>query len=146
MSRGSELRTIMAAKDENDFLVFAESLVDRIDKESKYQFFLIKGDYRIQFLRSRVEGSVLVSGRISLGSLQGEEVKEIVKVYRQLQHWLKQHYCNKLSVRNVNIPSSVRLCNKTWLGPYAKMLAKDGDVVLSQGQKAVVVFEIDDQS
>ena len=146
MSRGSELQTIMTAEDETEFLTFSENLVDRIDKDSKYQYFLIIGDYRIQFLRSRIENGVLLSGRIAIGSLQGDEMKDTVKVYKRLQRWIKNNYFNKLTVKNVNIPDSKRPFNKMWLGPSAKRFSLESDIVLSQGQKAVVVFEIDEQS
>ena len=146
MGRGSELQTIMTSEDETEFLAFAENLVDRLDKDSKYQYFLIKDDCRIQFLRSRIENGVLLSGRIAVGSLQGDKVKGAVKVYRQLQRWIKKHYFNKLTVKNINISDSKRPYNKVWLGPCAKRAAIESDIVLSQGQKAVVVFEIDEQS
>ena len=146
MSRGSELQTVMSAEDESEFLTFAEGLVDQIDKGCEFQYFLIKDGFRIQLLRSRVVNGVLLSGRISFASLTSDEAKDTLKVYRKLQRWIKKQYFNKLTVRNINIPDSKRAWNKMWLGPYAKKFAMEGDFVLSQGEQAIVVFEINEKS
>jgi len=146
MSKNNQIKTIMSAEDEAEFISFAESLVDRVNKESEFQYFLFKGDNKIQFLRSRLKEGVLLEGRIAISLLQEGEVEAIVKVYRKLQRWIKKHYFNKLTVRNINIADSKQPCSDMWLAPCAKDLVMESKVVLSQNPKAIVVFEIDEQS
>ena len=139
MSKNSQLRTIMSVGDETEFLDFASNLVDRIDKDCDSEYFLCKGECTIQFLRSSNKNGVLLSGRIAVSS----DMKDIVKVYGQLQRWIKKHYFNNLTVRNINIIDSKRSCKNVWLGSCAKKLTLESNVVLSQGIQGIVVFEIE---
>ena len=143
---GSELKTLMTDEDEEEFLEYASSVVDSIEKGNPYQYSLLVGRFRIQLLRSRQIGNVLVSGRISIGSLQGEEMKETVKVYRKMQRWLKARYCNNLEIGSLDVKNSGKPFSKMWVGPNALQRSIKRRITLKDSAKGTVVYTINQQS
>jgi hypothetical protein len=145
-SMRSEFQFFMTAKDEAEFVSFAEYLADRVDRESDTQWFFWIGDCSVQFLRSRVRRRELISGRIALATsgfgLVFDSAADGERLYKRLRAWLKKSYNNELTCRNSRIDNSKMEIKNFWVSSRViALLREEPDLSLKQIPESFVVFE-----
>ncbi|WP_378181169.1 hypothetical protein [Aquimarina sp. SS2-1] len=143
----SELQFFMIQADEEEFVSLFTNFVDRIDKESEWQWFFYVCDCPIQFLRSKKVDNQLLSGRISIAThgfgLQYEAAKSAEQLYSKMRRWVKKYYSNNLTVENVKSKNSKMNTSRFWVSKRVVTLKKtDKQLILRQIPNAPIVFEI----
>lgn len=144
----SEFQFFMGVKDQTDFIKFADSYINEIDKSQKAYWKLIIDDCFIQFIPSRIQDGDLISGRIAIAThgLDNEPPfenrAEAEKIYKILRNWLKKTYSNKLTCKNIHMPESSQLSRHMWIGPDAKKWKQDNEGCLKQIPGGFVIFEL----
>ncbi|MEO5715526.1 MAG: hypothetical protein ABIT37_18755 [Luteolibacter sp.] len=136
----------MTAEDEAEFVSIAEDLADRVDRGSDAQWFFWIGDCSVQFQRSRIRRSELISGRIALATsgfgLAFDSAADGERLYTRLRGWLKKSYSNKLTCRNMRIENSKMEIKNFWVSQRViALLHREPDLTLKQIPEAFVVFE-----
>lgn len=142
----SEFQFFMTAEDEGEFVSFAKELSDRIEKGSDTEWFFWIGDCSVQFLRSRIRLSELISGRIALATsgfgLAFNSAADGERLYKHLRAWLRKSYSNELTCRNIRVENSKMEIKNFWVSSRViALLRQEPGLSLKQIPGSFVVFE-----
>lgn len=143
----AEIQFFMTEKDESDFLDYASTLVDRIDKNSM-PLRLIMGDCELFFTPSSLEENTLFAGkleiRLSKARADFKDLERAKSVFRKLRNKIKKNYWSRLAYLDKNKNDKLTPSRVHWLGVEAKKW-KEADPekhVLKLSKTSWMVFEI----
>ena len=140
----TEIQFFMNDADEGGFLEFASGHIDRIEEKSDTQRYLHVGEHFIQFLNWPVQGDILLGGRIAIRTNSDtESARRAERVFNKLRRWIRKHFTNNVTCRNINVSGSQSKTKSHWIGPNTiELLKVNPTLQLKQSHKGYVVFEL----
>lgn len=143
----AEIQFFMTEKDESDFLDFARTLVDSIDKNS-IPLRLILGDCELLFTPSSLEENTLFTGKLEIrlgkAELNYKDLERAKSAFRKLRNKIKKSYWSRLAYLDKNKNDKLTPSRVHWLGADAKKW-KEADPekhILKLSKTSWMVFDI----
>lgn len=119
----AEIQFFMTAIDEQEFLAFAETQIDSLDKEST-PMRLVVGDCELLFTSSVIEADILYAGKIEIHSGSTEtnykDLERAKSLFRKLRNRIKKKYWSRLAYKDKNKKDRLTPSRVHWLAPDAK--------------------------